>query len=64
LNTPTIEIFPEAGEAKWEEDVRYPRFRFKRSVYQTPFRDVKRLALTVEHDGTPETTMETYEIRP
>ncbi|MBI5179345.1 MAG: type II secretion system protein [Nitrospinae bacterium] len=53
-----------AEEPKWEEDVRFPRYRFKKTVEQTPFRDVTKVSLAVEYDKKPATRMETYLIKP
>jgi prepilin-type N-terminal cleavage/methylation domain-containing protein len=42
--------FPETGEGKWETDERYPRYRFRKAVTQTPFLDVRLVTVQVQYD--------------
>lgn len=41
--------FPEPGTGEWKSDIRYPDYRFRQVVYNTPLDSVMRVAIEVEY---------------
>ncbi len=55
--------FPEEGDDKWREDLRYPRYSYRTYIAPTPFPDVRLVRVKVRHDDKEAFSLDRYMVK-